>query len=48
MYACDATVEKAPEAKIVEETPDRVTVSIEGKWKMSFSKTGEASFKMVE
>ena len=46
MYACDADVEKAPEARIVEETPDKVTLSLEGKWKVTFSKTGEAGWKM--
>jgi hypothetical protein len=48
MYACDATVEKAPEAKILEEAPDKVTVGLEGKWKVEFSKTGSVTWKMIE
>ena len=46
MYACDATVEQAPEAKIVGETPEKVTVSLEGKWKVSFNKTGEVGWRI--
>ena len=49
MYACDAAVEKAPEAKVIEETPDKVTVSLEdGKFKFSFAKTGEVSWNMIK
>ena len=48
MYACDATVEKAPEARVVDETPDTVTVSLEGKWRATFNKTGEIGWKMLE
>jgi hypothetical protein len=46
MYACDADAEKAPQAKIVEDTADKVTLSLEGKWTMTFSKTGDAGWKM--
>lgn len=46
MYACDAGVEKAPDAKITAETADMVTVSLEGKWTVTFNKTGEAGWKM--
>jgi len=49
MYACDAAVEKAPEAKVIEETPDRVTVSLEdGKLKFYFAKTGDVAWGMVK
>jgi len=48
MYACDATVKDAPEAKVLSESKDRVTVGIEGKWKIEFSKTGEVGWKMVK
>jgi hypothetical protein len=49
MYACDATVEKAPEAQVTEETPDKVTISLDGgKHEVTFSKTGEVGWKMVK
>jgi hypothetical protein len=48
MYACDATVREAPEAKVLEETAERVVVGIEGKWKASFNKTGEVGWEMVK
>ena len=49
MYACDATVEKAPEAAVTEDSPEKVTISLEGgKWKMWFAKTGEVAFGMNE
>jgi hypothetical protein len=46
MYACDATVDKAPEAKVVEETSDKVTVNLEGKWTVVFNKTGDVGWEM--
>ena len=49
MYACDAGVEKAPEAKVVDETQGKVTVSLEGgKYKLEFAKFGDVSWKMVK
>ena len=48
MYACDADVEKAPEAKIVEETASSVKVDLEGKWTVTFNKTGEVGWEMLE
>jgi hypothetical protein len=49
MYACDANVEKAPEAAVSEDTPDKVTVSLDGgKWKFYFTKTGDVSWGMVK
>ena len=49
MYACDATVEKAPEAKVIEETPDKVTVSLEGgKFRFYFAKTGGVAWGMAK
>jgi hypothetical protein len=48
MYACDADVEAAPEAKVIEETADAVTVSLEGKWTLTFSKTGEVDWRMAQ
>ena len=47
MYACDATVDKAPKAQVSEDTPDKVTVSLEdGKYKLHFAKTGEVTWGM--
>jgi hypothetical protein len=49
MYACDATVEKAPESKVTEDTPDKVTVSLDGgKHEVTFNKTGEVGWKLVK
>ena len=49
MYACDADVEKAPEAVIEEETPDRVTVSLDGgKYRFYFDKTGDVSWELLD
>ncbi len=49
MYATDADVDQAPAARIVEETDDSVTVSLdEGAWVVRFNKTGEVAWEMVE
>jgi len=49
MYACDADVEEAPEAVVMEDTPQRVTISLEdGKYKLYFTKTGEVDWGMIE
>jgi len=49
MYACDATVEKAPEAKVVKDDKGYVIVSVDGgKHLISFNKTGEVAWKMVK
>jgi hypothetical protein len=49
MYACDATVEKAPAAKITEETADSVTLSLDGGARvLTFNKTGDVAFKLVK
>lgn len=48
MYACDATVAKAPEARVTEETPDKVTLSLDGKWTVSFAKTNDAAYTITE
>ena len=48
MYACDADVENAPEATVVEETPETVTVSLEGKWSVTFNKTGDVGWKGIQ
>ena len=48
MFACDADVEKAPEAKIVEETPEKVTLSLDGGHVLSFDKTGEVAWQMLK
>ena len=48
MYASRAEVEKAPQAKIEEETPDRVTVSLEGgRYRFHFNKTGDVAWGML-
>lgn len=49
MYACDADVEAAPQAKIVEETDSHVTITLEGvDGKIRFAKTGDVTWEMVE
>ncbi len=48
MYASDAGVEKAPDAKIVEETPDKVTLSLDGGHVLSFDKTGDVAWQMLK
>ncbi|MHC4713910.1 MAG: hypothetical protein ACYTAN_11675 [Planctomycetota bacterium] len=49
MYACDADVEKAPKATIVEETDASVTLELEGvQGKVKFAKTGEVAWEMTE
>lgn len=48
MYACDADVEEAPEAVIEENTPQRVTISLGGKYTLYFNKTGPVDWGMVE
>ena len=47
MYATDASVEKAPEAAVESETPDKVSVTLDGgKYRISFNKTGEVGWGM--
>ncbi len=49
MYACGADVEKAPDVKVVEETPETVTVSFDGgNHVATFNKTGEVGWKLVK
>jgi len=49
MYACDAGVDKVPEALVTEETPERVTVSLEGgRYRFSFAKKGEVAWAMLK
>jgi len=49
LYATDADVEKAPGAAIESETPDRLTVTLEGgKYRVYFNKTGEIGWGMVK
>jgi hypothetical protein len=47
MYATDADVEKAPEAAVESETPDKVSVTLDGgKYRIFFNKTGEVGWGM--
>jgi hypothetical protein len=49
MYATGADVEKAPDAVIESETPDKVIVKLEGgKYRVSFNKTGEVAWEMLK
>jgi hypothetical protein len=48
MYASDADVDKAPDAKIIEETSDKVTLGLDGGRILSFDKTGEVAWQMLK
>ncbi len=48
LYACNVDVEKAPEVKVTEETPDAVTVSVDnGAHVLRFSKTGDVAWEQL-